>query len=52
MAILFAAVGMLATGFGPEGPGSVGFLVCSAFLLLGFGRLYLGLRRGEEGGGA
>lgn len=48
--ILFAAVGMVVTGFGEDGFGSAGFLVCSAFLLLGFGRLYLGLKRGGEGG--
>lgn len=48
--IVFAGVGMLAVGFGDEGPLSSGFWVCSAFLLLGLGRLYLGVRRGNEGG--
>lgn len=47
--ILFAAVGMLAVGLGDEGPLSSGFWVCAGFLLLGLGRLYLGLRRGNEG---
>ena len=41
---------MVVTGFGEDGVGSVGFLVCSAFLMLGLGRLYLGLKRGNEGG--
>jgi len=48
--ILFAAVGMVVTAFGEDGVGSAGFLVCSALLMLGFGRLLLGLKRGNEGG--
>lgn len=48
--ILFAAVGMVVTGFGEDGFGSAGFLVCSALLILGLGRLHLGLKRGNEGG--
>lgn len=47
--IAFALVGMVVAGLGPDGPGSSGFLVCSGFLLLGLGRLYLGVRRGNEG---
>lgn len=47
--ICFAVAGMLATGLGDEGPGSAGFVICTVFLLLGLGRLYLGLWRGEEG---
>ena len=47
--ILFAVAGMIVTGLGEEGPGSAGFLICSLFLLLGLGRLYLGLVRGNEG---
>ena len=47
--ILFAVAGMVATGFGEDGPGSAGFLICCLFLLLGLGRLYLGLVRGNEG---
>jgi len=47
--ILFAVTGMLVVGLGDDGPDSAGFLVCTLFLLLGLGRLYLGMRRGEEG---
>jgi hypothetical protein len=43
--ILFAVVGMVVTGFGDDGPGSAGFVICTVFLLLGLGRLYLGLNR-------
>jgi hypothetical protein len=42
--ILFALAGMLVSGLGEEGPGSAAFLICCLFLLLGAGRLYLGLR--------
>jgi len=49
--ILFAALGMLVIGLGPDGPASAGFLICSTFLALGLGRLYLGLKRGDEGAG-
>lgn len=49
--IVFALIGMIVAGLGPDGPGSSGFLVCSALLLLGLGRLYLGVRRGNEGAG-
>ena len=48
--ILFAVAGMLVTGLGEDGPGSASFLICCLFLLLGLGRLYLGLARGDEGG--
>ena len=47
--IAFAIGGMLVVGFGPDGPISGEFGICVLFLLLGFGRLYLGLVRGEEG---
>jgi hypothetical protein len=47
--ILFAVAGMLVTGLGEDGPGSAGFLISGLFLLLGLGRLYLGLFRGNEG---
>ena len=47
--IAFAVAGLLVTGLGDDGPGSPGFLVCLLFLGLGLGRLYLGLRRGDEG---
>jgi hypothetical protein len=47
--IAFAIAGLLVTGLGDDGPGSAGFLICLLFLALGIGRLYLGLRRGEEG---
>ena len=47
--IVFAVTGMFVSGLGDEGPGSAGFLICALFLLLGLGRLYLGLRRGTEG---
>lgn len=47
--ILFAVLGLLVTGFGDDGPGSAGFVICVVFLALGLGRLYLGLRRGNEG---
>jgi hypothetical protein len=47
--IAFAVAGLLVTGLGEDGPGSAGFLVCLLFLGLGLGRLYLGLRRGNEG---
>ena len=45
--ILFAVAGLLVTGFGDEGPGSATFAICVLFLILGIGRLYLGLRRSE-----
>lgn len=44
----FALAGLLVTGLGDDGPGSSGFLICLLFLLLGIGRLYLGLRRPGE----
>jgi hypothetical protein len=47
--ICFAVAGMLVAGLGDDGPGSAGFVICAVFLLLGLGRLYLGLRRGQEG---
>lgn len=47
--IVFAIAGMLAAGLGDEGVGSAGFVICVVFLLLGLGRLYLGLWRGDEG---
>ena len=47
--IAFAIGGMLVVGFGPDGPISGEFGICVLFLLLGLGRLYLGLVRGEEG---
>ncbi|HET6832019.1 MAG TPA: hypothetical protein VFH44_11800 [Solirubrobacterales bacterium] len=50
LVILFAIAGMLAVGLGEPGPGSPEFLICVLFLLLGAGRLWLGLKRGNEGG--
>jgi hypothetical protein len=47
--IAFAIAGMLVVGFGSAGPISGEFAICLVFLLLGLGRLYLGLVRGEEG---
>ncbi len=47
--ILFAIAGMLVAGLGEDGPASGAFAICAAFLALGLGRLYLGLRRGNEG---
>ena len=47
--ILFAVTGMLVSGLGDDGPGSAAFLICTLFLALGLGRLYLGARRGNEG---
>ena len=47
--IAVAVAGLLVTGLGEDGPGSPGFLVGLLFLGLGLGRLYLGLRRGDEG---
>jgi hypothetical protein len=47
--ILFALAGMAAAAFGDEGVGSAGFVICVVFLLLGLGRLYLGLWRSDEG---
>jgi hypothetical protein len=49
LVIVFAVAGMLAVGFGPDGPASAEFAICALFLLLGAGRLWLGLRRGNEG---
>jgi hypothetical protein len=51
LVILFAVAGMLVVGFGADGPGSPEFAICVLFLLLGAGRLWLGLRRGDEGTG-
>jgi hypothetical protein len=47
--IAFAVAGMLVVGFGSAGPISGEFGICVLFFLLGAGRLYLGLVRGEEG---
>jgi len=47
--IAFAVAGLLVTGFGKAGPGSPEFGICALFLLLGLGRLWLGLKRGDEG---
>jgi hypothetical protein len=49
LVIVFAVAGMLVVGFGDDGPGSPEFAICVLFLLLGAGRLWLGLRRGNEG---
>jgi len=45
LVILFALVGIAVTAFGDEGVGSMAFAICVLFLVLGLGRLYLGLRR-------
>jgi hypothetical protein len=47
--ILFAVAGLIVTGFGDDGPGSITFAICVLFLVLGIGRLYLGLRRSGDG---
>lgn len=47
--IVFAVAGMIVAGLGDDGVESAGFVICTVFLLLGLGRLYLGLRRGNEG---
>ena len=47
--IVFAVAGLVVVGFGDDGPLSPEFAICLLFLLLGLGRLYLGLVRGEEG---
>lgn len=47
--ILFAVAGIAVTLANGDGPGSTGFLISVVFLLLGAGRLYLGLVRGDEG---
>ncbi|MCB0864401.1 MAG: hypothetical protein KDB58_01705 [Solirubrobacterales bacterium] len=49
--IVFALAGMVAAATGDEGFGSAGFVICALFFLLGCGRLYLGLVRGDEGSG-
>jgi hypothetical protein len=49
LVIVFALVGMLVVGLGADGPGSPEFGICVLFLLLGAGRLWVGLRRGNEG---
>jgi hypothetical protein len=51
LVIVFAVAGMLVVGLGSDGPGSPEFGICVLFLLLGAGRLWLGLRRGDEGAG-
>ncbi|MCB0875780.1 MAG: hypothetical protein R2718_09690 [Solirubrobacterales bacterium] len=49
LVIVFALAGLLVVGFGDAGPGSPEFAICALFLLLGLGRLWLGLRRsGQE----
>lgn len=47
--IVFAVAGLLVVGLGDAGPVSPEFGICLLFLVLGLGRLYLGLVRGEEG---
>ena len=47
--ILFAVAGIAVTLTNGDGPGSAGFIISVVFLLLGAGRLYLGLVRGNEG---
>jgi hypothetical protein len=49
LVIVFAVAGLIVVGFGEAGPGSGEFVVCLLFLLLGAGRLWLGLKRGNEG---
>ena len=46
--ILFAVAGLIVVGFGDAGPGSPEFAICLLFLLLGGGRLWLGMKRGNE----
>jgi hypothetical protein len=50
--ILFALGGIAKTLLSGDGVGSAGFLICFVFLLLGLGRLYLGMRPevGPDGG--
>ncbi len=47
--IVFALAGIAITLTNGDGPGSAGFIISVVFLLLGLGRLYLGLVRGNEG---
>ena len=47
--IVFALAGMLVSGLGEDGPSSAAFLICCLLLVLGAGRLYLGLRRPPNG---
>ena len=47
--IVFAVGGLLVVGLGSAGPVSAEFGIFVLFLLLGVGRLYLGLKRGNEG---
>lgn len=51
LVIVFAVAGLLVVGFGDDGPVSPEFGICLLFLVLGLGRLYLGLVRGDEGSG-
>jgi len=44
MVVVFAVAGMLVVGLGEPGPLSPEFAICVLFLLLGIGRLWLGLR--------
>jgi lipopolysaccharide export LptBFGC system permease protein LptF len=50
LVIVFAVAGMFVVGFGDAGPASPEFAICVLFLLLGLGRLWLGLRRSGQGG--
>ena len=47
--IVFALGGMVVAATGDEGFASAGFMICTVFLALGLGRLYVGLVRGNEG---
>ncbi len=51
LVIIFAVAGLLVVGFGDAGPVSPEFGICLLFLALGLGRLWLGLKRGDEGTG-
>jgi len=51
LVIVFAVAGLLVVGFGDAGPVSPEFGICLLFLGLGLGRLWLGLKRGDEGAG-
>lgn len=49
LVIVFAVAGLVVVGAGDAGPWSPEFAICALFLLLGAGRLWLGLKRSNEG---
>jgi len=51
LVIVFAVAGLVVVGFGDAGPASGQFAIFVAFLVIGVGRLWLGMRRGGEESG-